>query len=123
MKRRLTGREEAIMQILWKLEKAFVKEIMDELDEPKPPVTTVSSVVRKLEEEGIIGHEAFGKSHRYYPILQKEEYRRSAFRRFLDNYFGGSPEQVLSYFVNEENVAPEELDDLLEKIKKQEDHD
>ena len=115
---RLTHREEAVMQILWKLEKAFVKEIVNEM-EPKRPINTVSSIVRKLKEDGHIGYEAFGKTHRYFPILKKEEYRKSSFQRFLDNYFGGSPEQVLSYFVKEENIKPNELNELLERIKKQ----
>lgn len=121
--KRLNEKEEQIMQILWRLERAFVKEILAEMEEPKPPVTTVSSIVRKLESEGLIGHEAFGKTYRYYPILKKSEYRRSFFREFMDNYFEGSPKEVLSFFVREEDLDPEELDQLLEKIKKQEDDD
>lgn len=108
------------MQILWRMKNAFVKEILAEMPEPKPPITTVSSIVRKLETEGIIGHEAFGKTHRYYPILQKSEYRKSFFKRMLNNYFGGSPEQLLSFFMDEQELPPEELDRLLEKIKQSE---
>ena len=111
------------MQILWRLQKAFVKEIMNELPEPRPPVTTVSSLVRKLEAEGLIGHEAFGKTYRYFPVLKKEEYRKSSFLKLVKNYFGGSPEQVLSFFLKEEQVDPKELDRLLDKIKKQKDGD
>ena len=79
---RLNEKEEQIMQVLWRMERAFVKEILAELPEPKPPITTVSSIVRKLEGEGLIGHEAFGKTHRYYPIVKKSEYRRSFFSGF-----------------------------------------
>lgn len=118
--KRLNEREEQIMQILWRMKNAFVKEILAEMPEPKPPITTVSSIVRKLETEGIIGHEAFGKTHRYYPILQKSEYRKSFFKRMLNNYFGGSPEQLLSFFMDEQELPPEELDRLLEKIKQSE---
>ena len=107
------------MQVLWRLEKAFLKEIMAELPEPKPPVTTVSSIVRKLEGEGLIGHEAFGKSHRYHPILTKEEYRRGMFKHLVRDYFGGSPERVLSFFVKEEQIDPEELDQLLEDLREE----
>lgn len=117
--KKLNHKEEQVMQVLWQLGKGFVKEILDELPAPKPPITTVSSIVRKLEAEGLIGHEAFGKTHRYFPILKKEDYRKSSFRQFINNYFGGSPEQLLSYFVKEEDLAPEELDRLLEKIKEQ----
>jgi len=118
--RRLNSKEEQIMQILWRLKHAFVKEIRAEMDDPRPPITTVSSVVRKLEGEGFIGHENFGKTYRYFPALEQEEYRKSTFRRLLDNYFGGSPRQLLSYFVEEEDVSPEELDDILEEIRKKE---
>lgn len=117
--KRLNEKEEQVMQILWRLQRAFVKEILAELEDPRPPVTTVSSLVRKLESEGFVGHEAFGKTYRYYPVVKKEEYRRATFRDLVDNYFGGSPEQILSFFVQEEEVAPDELDELLEKIKKQ----
>ncbi len=72
---------------------------------------------------GLIGHEAFGKTYRYYPILKKSEYRRSFFREFMNDYFEGSPREVLSFFVKEEDMDPEELDKLLEKIKKQENDD
>lgn len=112
----LTHKEEGIMQILWKLKKAFVKEIIAEMDKPKP-YNTVSSIVRKLEEEGLVGHESFGKTHRYFPILKKEEYRKFSFKKMMENYFGGSPEQLLSFFVNEENIEEKDLDQLLEKMK------
>lgn len=117
---RLNEREEQIMQVLWRLKTAFVKEILAELPEPKPPITTVSSVVRKLESEGIVGYEAFGKTHRYFPILDKQVYRKSFFQRMLHNYFGDSPEQLLSFFMNEQDLPPEEMERLLEKIRRSE---
>ncbi len=120
---RLNDKEEQVMQILWKLERAFVKEIVAEMEEPPPPMTTVSSIVRKLEAEGLVAHESFGKTHRYYPVLKKKDYRKSSFRRMLDDYFGGSPEQLLSYFVKEEKADPEALQELLDDIKKKEDAD
>jgi BlaI family penicillinase repressor len=118
MKLKLTHREEEIMRILWKLEKAFVKEIREEMN-PQPPYNTVSSVVRKLETMGLIGHEVFGKTHRYYAVLKKEDYKKSSFNSMLNNYFGGSVEQLMSFFVKEENVDIEELNEILEKIKDQ----
>lgn len=115
--KQLTQREEQIMQILWKLRTAFVKEIIMEMDDPKPPYNTVSSIIRKLESEGIVAHEAFGKTHRYYPVLQKEDYKKSTIQRLVDDYFGGSPEQILSYFVKEEKLDAEEINNLLEQLK------
>ncbi len=117
MKYNLNHKEEEVMQILWKLKKAFVKEIIEEMPDPKPPYNTVSSIIRKLEAAGLIGHEAFGKTHRYFAILEKQQYRKTAFKSFLSNYFGGSVEQVVSYFVQEEKVSPKELEELVEKIK------
>jgi len=116
---RLTHKEEEIMQILWTLRKGFVKEILEQMREPKPPYNTVSSIVRKLESMGLVGHEAFGKTHRYYPILKKENYRKQSFQVFMRNYFGGSPSQLLSYFVKEEKLSAEEIDQLLNKLKEQ----
>ena len=106
------------MQVLWRLQRAFVKEIVAELEPPVPPVTTVSSIVRKLEKEGFVSHDAFGKTYRYYPAVSKEAYRRSAFQHLMKSYFSGSPEQLLSHFVQEEQVSYGELEELLDKIKK-----
>ncbi len=117
MKYQLTHKEEEIMHILWKLEKAFVKEIIEEMME-KQPYNTVSSSIRKLESMGLVGHEAFGKTHRYFPILKKEDYRKKSVGRMMQNYFGGSVEQLMSYFVKEEKVDLDELNEMLEKMKK-----
>lgn len=119
MEIKLTHKEEEIMQILWQLEKAFVNDILEQMEEPKPPYNTVSSTVRKLVAEGLIGYEAFGKTHRYFPILSKADYRKSAFGNFISKYFEGSPQEVLSYFVKEEQVDVEELNEILKKMKPQ----
>ena len=116
--KRLNAKEEQIMQILWELENAFMKDIWEALDEPRAPITTIASIVKKLEKEGFIDHEAFGRTHRYFPAIKKEDYRQSSFKRLVDNYFGGSPKQFLSYFMEKEDLGHEELDELLDKIKK-----
>jgi predicted transcriptional regulator len=115
--RKLNQREEQVMQTLWRLKRAFVKEIRAELPDPKPPTTTVSSVVRKLETEGWIDHEAFGKTHRYFPVVQQEAYVKSSFKRMMNNYFEGSPSQLLSFFAKAEEVDAEELQRLLEELE------
>lgn len=116
--KRLNPREEQIMQILWQQENAFMKDIWEALTEPRPPVTTIASIVKKLETAGFIDHETFGRTHRYFPIIKKEDYRQSSFRNLVDNYFGGSSKQLLSYFVQKEAINEDELDELLEAIKK-----
>ena len=108
------------MQILWHRERAFVREIMEDLPEPKPPVTTVSSIVRKLEGQGCIGHEDFGKTYRYFPVLRKEDYRKVSFQQLLEDYFGGSPKQLLSFFMKEEQADPDELASILKEIQDRE---
>ena len=118
--KRLSHKEEEVMTILWRLEKAFVNDILEEMEE-KQPYNTVSSIVRKLEAEGLIGHESFGKTYRYFAILKQEDYRANVFERLVDNYFGGSPLALLSYFVKKEQVKPEDLDQLLRQIKDKED--
>jgi predicted transcriptional regulator len=116
--KKLNEKEEQIMQIIWRMERAFVKDILDALEEPRPPVTTVSSIVRKLESEGWLGYESFGKTHRYFPLVQKEDYLKASFQHLLQDYFEGSPRQLLSFFVEEQQPDPEEIARLLEEIKR-----
>jgi predicted transcriptional regulator len=115
--KRLNHKEEEVMQILWHLKQGFVKEILDKMSAPKPPYNTVSSIVRKLETMKLVGHEAFGKTHRYFPILKKENYRKQSFQAFMSNYFGGSPSQLLSYFVEEQELSSSEISQLLNELK------
>jgi BlaI family transcriptional regulator, penicillinase repressor len=120
--RQLNHKEEQLMQTLWQLGRGFLKEIMAELPPPKPPVTTVSSIVRKLEKEGFIAYESIGNSHRYYPAVEKADYRAAALKHLLNNYFQDSAEELLSQAVEEAEVPYGELEKLLSKIKKQQDN-
>ena len=117
----LNQKEEQVMQVLWKLGRAFVKEIVAELEDPKPPITTVSSIIRKLEKENIVGYEPFGKTHRYFPILKKEDYGKQTFKKVIDQYFTGKPEQLLSYFIEASDLDKDAINDLLNQIKDQND--
>jgi predicted transcriptional regulator len=118
--KKLNEKEEQIMQIIWRMGKVFVREIMDALNEPEVPVTTISSLVRKLETEGWLGHEAFGKTHRYYPLISMDDYRKATLAQMKANYFDGSTTQLLSYFLREEHTDLTEIERLLEAIKKSE---
>lgn len=113
----LTKAEEQIMQILWKLEKAFVKEVIDELPKPKPAYNTVSTIIRILETKGFINHEAFGKSHRYFPIISKEQYKSFATEKLLSGYFGNSVENMFSFFVRKEKIDLKEADEIMKLIE------
>ena len=118
MIRTLTKAEEQIMQVLWKLEKAFVKDIIDKLPEPKPAYNTVSTIVRILQDKGFVGHEAFGKTHRYFPVVSKKEYTISYMKSFLANYFGNSFQEMVSFFAKEDNMSLEELEELMKEVGK-----
>jgi len=115
--RELTKAEEQIMQVLWDLEKAFVKEVIEKLPEPKPAYNTVSTIIRILETKGFIEHEAFGKSHRYFPSISKEQYKSFATEKLLSGYFGNSVESMFSFFVKKEKIDLKEADEILKLIK------
>lgn len=114
----LTKVEGQLMQVLWKLEKAFVKEIIKELPEPKPAYSTVSTIVRILESKGVIGYEAFGKTHRYYPLIKKEDYARYEADKFLGNYFSNSVQDMFSFFVREKKIDLKDAEQILKMIDK-----
>ena len=117
-KKELTKAEEQIMQILWELKQAFVKDIIAQIPAPKPATTTVSTIIRILETKGFIGHEAFGKAHQYHPLISKEEYKRHATEKLLGNYFENSVESMFSFFVKEEKLDLSDVDEILKMIDK-----
>jgi predicted transcriptional regulator len=114
----LTKAEEQIMHILWELEKGFVKDIIEIMSEPKPAYNTVSTIVRILEQKGFVDHNAFGKTHEYFPLISKQEYTRSFMKNFVRNYFKGSFQEMVSFFAREDNLTVGELDQLLNELKR-----
>ena len=113
----LTKAEEEIMQILWKLDKGFVKDILEELPEPKPAYNTVSTIVRILEKKGFVGYTAFGKSHEYFPLVAEDKYKSFFLKNFMSGYFGGSFEKLVSFFAKDNNLDVKELDQLMRHVK------
>ncbi|MDO7744260.1 MAG: BlaI/MecI/CopY family transcriptional regulator [Pedobacter sp.] len=114
----LTKAEEQIMQIIWQIDKGFVKEVIDLLPEPKPAYNTVSTIIRILEVKGFIGHEALGKSHQYYALISRDDYKRHATEKLLGNYFENSVESMFSFFVKEEKMDVGDVDEILKMISK-----
>ncbi|WP_432713608.1 BlaI/MecI/CopY family transcriptional regulator [Pedobacter sp.] len=114
----LTKAEEQLMQIIWQLDKCFVKDVMDHLPEPKPAYNTVSTIIRILETKGFVDHHAIGKAHQYYPLISKEDYKRYATSKLLDNYFENSVESMFSFFVKEEKLDLSDVDEILKMINK-----
>jgi predicted transcriptional regulator len=115
----LTKAEERIMQIVWKLKSAFVKDIISQLDEnPKPPYNTISSIVRLLEKKGYLAYKAYGKTYEYYPQISKSDYRKAFFKKMISGYFDNSVESLLSFMVKEQKLSDEELKKIKEIIDK-----
>jgi predicted transcriptional regulator len=118
--KKLTRKEEEVMKILWKLEKAFVKDIVEEYDEPKPHYNTVSSLVRLLQDKGIIGFTQYGNTYEYFPLMTKEEYRKTFMKQVVSDYFDNSYKSAVAFFVKEKGLTPAELEELIKMIKEQE---
>jgi BlaI family penicillinase repressor len=114
MMKELTKAEEQVMQILWQLKEAIVKQILDKMpDDPKPAYNTVSTVVRVLESKGFVDHKAYGNSHVYFPIVSEEEYKKFAFDKVIKSYFNDSYKSLVSYLVKEQKLNLSELAELI----------
>lgn len=109
----LTKAEEQVMQILWDIESGFVKDIISKMEDPKPAYNTVSTIVRILEQKGFVKHKAYGKTHEYYPAIDKEKYSKFYFNNFLSGYFNGSFERLVSFFAKEKNLDISEIEELM----------
>jgi predicted transcriptional regulator len=116
---RLTNKEEEVMKLLWKLRKAFVKELLEAFPgKRKPHYNTLSTMVRNLEEKGFVGHEAFGNTHRYFPVVTREVYRKEFIGETVADYFDHSYKSLVSYFASEEKISADELREIIELIEK-----
>jgi len=119
----LTRAEEQIMHVLWFLRKAYVKDIIERLPDPKPAYNTVSTIVRILEKKGFVGHEALGKTHLYHPLVAKEDYTQAFLKSFVRNYFDDSYQELVSFFARDRDLSVSELEEILaalrEEIRKQ----
>ena len=115
----LTKAEEQIMQVLWKLDKAFLREIVDAMPAPKPHQNTVATLLKILAEKDFVDVEVLGRQHRYSPLISKAAYSGKSIKQLAKNYFEGSFSNVVSYLVRENNISVEELESLLKQIKKQ----
>ncbi|MBQ0788951.1 MAG: BlaI/MecI/CopY family transcriptional regulator [Oceanihabitans sp.] len=117
---KLTNKEEEIMHILWKLEKAFVKDVLQEIEEEKPHYNTLSTIIRNLEEKNYVSYTAYGKTHQYFPIITKEAYKKKFMNTAIDNYFNSSYKNVVSFFAKEEKISVAELKEIISIIEQKE---
>jgi len=114
---KLTNKEEEIMHILWRLKKAFVKDVLAGIKDDKPHYNTLSTIIRNLEEKGYVSYNAYGKTHQYFPVVSKEAYRKRFMSSAIDNYFNSSYKNVVSFFAKEEKISVNELKEIIALIE------
>ena len=114
-----TRAEEKIMQILWKLEKGFVKDIIERLPNPKPAYNTVSTFVRVLEKKGFVSYTAYGKTHEYFPIISRNEYKKNFLKSFIKRYFSNSFQEMVSFFTSDRDIDLKELEEMRELLSEE----
>jgi BlaI family penicillinase repressor len=117
MTKRLTKAEEEIMLVLWKIGEATIREVMNELDEPNTPYTTISTVVRVLEKKQFVGHKAVGTTYLYRPLLNKKDYLKGYISGIVTNYFDGSFTRMAAFFAKENDMGLVDLHDLIGDIE------
>ncbi|MBU2997736.1 BlaI/MecI/CopY family transcriptional regulator [Cellulophaga baltica] len=115
--KKLTNKEEEIMMILWNLKKAFVKDVLAEIKEDKPHYNTLSTIIRNLEEKKYVTYVAYGKTHQYYPLISKEDYRKKFMSQAIENYFSNSYKNLVSFFASEEKISVSDLKEIIEHIE------
>ena len=113
----LTKAEERIMQILWKIEKGFIKDILEYFPSPKPPYNTVSTIVRVLVKKEMVGFNAYGGSYQYYPLISKEQYRKAQMHKLVKDYYSNSLKQVVNFFSSKPDLDIDELDEVMKMLE------
>ena len=114
----LTKAEEQVMQVVWKLKEGFIRDIMEQLPPPKPHQNTIATILKVLVEKEFVGIRVFGRQHQYYPLVSKEAYSKSSIKNLVKGYFGGSFSEAVSFMVKENSLSLEDLENLLQQLKK-----
>lgn len=114
---KLAKREAQIMQIIWSLNKASIKEIVEQMPEPRPHYNSVSTMVKLLKSKGFVGEEKLGKAYSYFALVPKEDYQGGVVDEVVDGFFNGSPVQLVNYFAKEQKLSAEDLERILKMIK------
>ena len=115
----LTKAEEEVMVILWDMERALVRDILERLPDPKPAYNTVSTVVRVLEKKGFVSHKSYGTTYEYFPQVPKEEYTKFRFRDLMEKYFNNSFSQLASFFTKEHDLSLQELEQIMQEVREE----
>jgi predicted transcriptional regulator len=115
----LTRAEEEVMQILWRLKRGFIKEILEKFDEPRPAYSTVSTIIRILQEKGFVNYKVYGRTFQYFPVISKDEYRKTQMSSFVRNYFSNSYQKMVSFFAREDSITVKDMEDIMAMMKKE----
>ena len=115
----LTKAEEQVMQILWKLRKAFVKDMIAHFGNPKPAYNTVSTIIRILEKKGFVSYKSYGNTYEYFPLISKKEYSSIYLGNFVNNYFGNSYKSLVSFFASEKQISIKDLEEMKQLVDKE----
>ena len=116
--KKLSRKEEELMQVIWDLDKAFVKDAIEHLPDPKPHYNTIATLMKRLEEKGYLAHQEYGGSYEYYPIVGKENYKHTFMKKVLNTFFDNSYLNMLAYFAKEEKIDAEQMKELVKMIGK-----
>jgi len=114
----LTNAEEQIMRLLWKLDKAFIRDLLNEFPEPKPASTTVLTLLKRMIDKGFVSYKQYGNSREYYPLIKKADYFSDHINGLIKDFFNNSTAQFASFFANETKMSPEELKELRDIVDK-----
>ncbi len=115
----LTKAEEEVMQILWRLKRGFIKEILEKFDEPRPAYSTVSTIIRILQEKGFVYYKVYGRTFQYFPVISKDDYRKTQMSSFVRNYFSNSYQKMVSFFAREDSITVKDMEDIMAMMKKE----
>jgi predicted transcriptional regulator len=115
--RELTKAEEEVMQILWRLKKGFIKEILERFDEPRPAYSTVSTIIRILQDKGFVNYRAYGRTYQYFPVISKDDYRKVRLSSFVKDYFSNSYQKMVSFFAREDSITLDEMEEIMEVVR------
>jgi predicted transcriptional regulator len=115
--RELTKAEEEVMQILWRLKKGFIKEILERFDEPRPAYSTVSTIIRILQDKGFVNYRAYGRTYQYFPVISKDDYRKVRLSSFVKDYFSNSYQKMVSFFAREDSITLNEIEEIMEVVR------
>jgi predicted transcriptional regulator len=114
----LTTAEEQIMKLLWRLERAFIRDLLNEFPDPKPASTTVLTLLKRMIDKGFVSYKLFGNSREYYPLIKKTDYFSDHINGFIKDFFNNSTAQFASFFANETNMNQDELKELRDLVNK-----